>query len=77
MQSTCMTIIDLIFNWNVAKLAVVRVFTFLGNGIHTLIESSNRPVLQISLLEKYIFLTNKIFSTKYKQKFILISHVYS
>ena len=77
MQSTCMTIIDLIFHWNVAKLAVVRVFTFLRNGIHTLIESSNRPVLQISLLENYIFLTNKIFSTKYKEKFISISHGYS
>ena len=43
----------------------------------TLIESSNRSVLQISYLENYIFLTNKIFNTKYTDKLISIFHVYS
>ena len=45
--------------------------------ISTLIKSSNQSVLIISLLENYTFLTNKIFSTKDKDKFITISHVYS
>ena len=36
----------------------------------TLIESSNRSVLKISYLENYIFLTNKIFNTKYMNKLI-------
>ena len=47
------------------------------NNQHTLIESSNRSVLKISLLENYTFLTNEILSTKYKDNLISIFHIYS
>ena len=46
-------------------------------NVNTLIKSSNRSVLKINFLEKYIFLTNQIYSTKFKDNLILIFHVYS
>ena len=58
----------------VSFVAVNSVYMAVAN---TLIESSNRSVLKITLLKNYIFLTNEFFSTKYKDKFISIFYVYS